>query len=293
MKFNIPSSFAMMALLALGLLACTDPIDIELDEGTPQLNVDAFLTDKPEDQRVRLVRTTNYFDNESLNAIENAVVTLRNDQDREWSFNYDKDGYYVLPYDETEPLIVPFGQYRLTIEYDGATFTADAAAMPTTTVDSITFEEQIPNGPGTLDGFIGEWWGRDIPGMPNFYWIQTYVNDTVISDPNFINVAWDAAQGEGADGLTFIPPIRTGINTFPDIFQKGDKVRVEVHGISFETYQFIFQAQSQITNGGLFATPPFNVVTNIVNANGSDKAEDKAVGWFSVATVSSGEAVAE
>jgi len=121
--------------------------------------------------------------------------------------------------------------------------------------------------------------------FPNFYWIKTYINDQLISDPNFINLSVDAAQGAGSDGLAFIPPIRTGITTFPNIFQKGERVRVEIHGISFETYNFIVQAQSQITNGGLFATPPYNVVTNIVNEDGSTNVENQAVGWFSVATV--------
>lgn len=293
MKFNISSSLAFIALFAIVLAACTDPIDIDLDEGTPQLNVDAFLNDKPEEQKVRLLMTTNYFDNESINAISDATVTLTSELQEEWTFTYDKDGYYVLPHTPGDTLIRPFVNYTLWIKHDGATFTAGALSMPTTIVDSITFEEQVPSGPGSLDGFIGEFWARDIAGMPNFYWIQTYKNDTFISDPNFINVAFDAAQGEGADGLTFIPPIRTGINTFPNIFEKDDNVRVEIHGISFETYQFIFQAQSQITNGGLFATPPYNVVTNIENVNGSDEAKDKAVGWFSVATVSSREAVAQ
>jgi len=291
MKLHIKPVYSFLALAVFAITACTDPIDIELDEGTSQINVDAFITDKPETQKVRVVKTTNYFDNESLNAITNANVVLTNNFGQSWRFNYSTDGYYTLPY--TDTIIKPFVEYTLEVKHDDNTFRAVSTAMPTTPVDSITFEEQIPNGAGSLDGFIGEFWAKDVPGMPNFYWIKAYQNDVFLSDPNFINLAFDAAQGEGADGLTFIPPIRTGITTFPDIYKKGDKVRVEIHAISFETYNFIFQAQSQITNGGLFATPPFNVITNIENVSGSDAVEDQAVGWFSVATVSSLEATAE
>ncbi|MBI1184744.1 DUF4249 family protein [bacterium] len=288
------SNKTICALSAIFLLltACTDPIDVKLDEGVSQLNVDAFINDKAEAQKVRLVMTTNYFDNNTILPVEDAVVTLLNDSTaQEWSFSYDKEGYYTLP--QTDNMVLPFNSYTLKISHNGQHYSAHTMAMPTTPVDSITFELQVPNGPGTLDGYIGEFWGKDIPGMPNFYWIKTYVNDTFISDPNFLNVSYDAAQGQGSDGLTFIPPIRRGITTFPNIFQKGDKVRVEILGITYETYNFLLEAQSQITNGGLFATPPYNVVTNITNDSGTDKVADQAVGWFSVATISSLEAVAE
>ena len=137
MKFNISSPLVFIALLAIALVACTDPIDIELDEGTPQLNVDAFLNDKPEEQKVRLVMTTNYFDNESVNSISDATVTLTSDLQEEWTFSYDKDGYYVLPYTPGDTLIRPFVNYTLWIKHNGATFTASALSMPTTVVDSI------------------------------------------------------------------------------------------------------------------------------------------------------------
>lgn len=291
MKFIIKSPLFLTLLLSVIYTSCTDPIDIELDEGTAQLNVDAFITDKPEDQKVRVVMTTNYFDNLSVNPITDAEVKMQSSLGQEWTFSYTQDGYYVLPY--TDTIVRPMVGYTLLVNHSGQEFIANTTAFPTAQVDSIIFIEQIPTGPGSLDGFIGEFWGRDVPNFPNAYWIKTYINDTLISDPNFINLSLDAGQGQITDGSPFIPPIRTGITTFPNIFQRGERVKVEIHGISFETYQFITQAQSQITNGGLFATPPYNVVTNIENTSGSEAVEDQAVGWFSVATVKSLEEVAE
>lgn len=281
----------LFALVLFAFTACTDPIDIELDEGTSQVNIDAFITSLPEDQKVRVVMTTNYFDNLKVDPITNAEVVLTNNLNQSWTFSYEGEGYYVLPYSDT--IVRPFIEYSISIKVGENEFISNTTAFPTTKVDSIIFEEQIPTGPGSLDGFIGEFWGRDLPGLPNAYWIKTYINDTLISDPNFINLSLDAGQGPISDGFAFIPPIRTGITTFPNIFQKDERVKVEIHGISLETYEFITQAQTQITNGGLFATPPFNVITNFRNISGSEKVADQPVGWFSVATVSSLEAVAD
>ncbi len=52
-----------------------------------------------------------------------------------------------------------------------------------------------------------------------------------------------------------------------------------------ETYFFIQEMQVQMVNGGLFATPPSNVKTNIRNTN--PNATTKAVGWFNIGAVSS------
>ncbi|MFY0674138.1 MAG: DUF4249 domain-containing protein [Bacteroidia bacterium] len=287
----IKSHIFSLVVAVFALAACTDPIDIELDEGTPQVNIDAFITSLPEDQKVRVLTTTNYFDNLKVDPITNAEVVLTNNLNQQWTFSYTENGYYVLPYSDT--IVRPFAQYSISVKVGNQEFVSSTTAFPTTKVDSIVFDEQIPTGPGSLDGFIGEFWGRDIAGITNAYWIKTYIDDTLISDPGFINLSLDAGQGPISDGSPFIPPVRTGITTFPNIFQKEERVKVEIHGISLETYEFITQAQTQITNGGLFATPPFNVITNFSNASGSENVADQPVGWFSVATVSSLEAVAE
>jgi hypothetical protein len=49
-----------------------------------------------------------------------------------------------------------------------------------------------------------------------------------------------------------------------------------------ETNNFLIQAVAQIQNGGLFATTPENVRTNIITPS---DAKTKAVGWFNMATV--------
>jgi hypothetical protein len=86
---------------------------------------------------------------------------------------------------------------------------------------------------------------------------------------------------EGIDSTGFTPPI-----TFLGFkqYQKGWSCKVEIHSISKETYFFFLQAAAQINNGGLFATTPENVKTNIVTPS---DAKTKGIGWFNMATVAS------
>lgn len=267
--------------------ACTDPIDVELDPGTPQINIDAFIEDQDVVQRVRVLNTTDYFDNESLSEVTNAEVTLADNTGNSYDFTYTEDGYYVSAQNGSE-MIKEGLEYTLKVTVGDKSFLATSYTVAPPPIDSLTFEEISGDGPGALNGFIGAFWATDVAGQSNFYWIKAFRNDTFLSDPNFLNIAQDAIQeGDAGDGLQFIPPIAQGITTFPDIYQLDDEVRVELHSITPGTYAFLSEARTQITNGGLFAEPPYNVRTNIVNTSGSEALEDQPVGWFSTSMVSS------
>ncbi len=97
-----------------------------------------------------------------------------------------------------------------------------------------------------------------------------------------MNLAYDAAFGPGSDNVAFIPPIVFFLS--PERFNLGEKIRIECWSIGLPAYYFLTLAQIQMTNEGLFATPPTNVPTNITNVNKDSKV--KAVGWFGAASVS-------
>ncbi len=111
------------------------------------------------------------------------------------------------------------------------------------------------------------------------------VESTPAFGPADINVAIDGTNGPvtnaGVDSTSFTPPITLlGFKQY----QSGVSCGVEIHSISRETYYFFVQAGAQINNGGLFATTPENVKTNIRTPA---DAKTKTVGWFNMATVAS------
>jgi hypothetical protein len=123
---------------------------------------------------------------------------------------------------------------------------------------------------------------KDLPGQVNGYWFKTFKNGKFYNKPGEINLSYDAAFGPGSDGVTFIPPIV--LNLSPERFQIGDSVVVECHSVGISTWFFLNQAQSQMQNGGLFATPVVNVPSNIENVN--KNSDVKATGWFCAASIS-------
>jgi hypothetical protein len=154
-------------------------------------------------------------------------------------------------------------------------------------VDSITFSKLDDMGPRSDEDFYqAEFWAEDIAGTGDTYWIRTYKNGSLLNKASEINIAYDAAQSAGSefDGVTFITPIRKGINASDEdedgepvsSLNRGDSVYVEIHSITLASFNYLNEVIDQTDrNGGLselFASTPLtNVSTNIVNlnANGS------------------------
>jgi hypothetical protein len=101
-----------------------------------------------------------------------------------------------------------------------------------------------------------------------------------------MNLAFDMAGSPNSqDGGLFIWPIRYGaLNDFRSPYSVGDKVRVEIHSITPETYYWLQLIRNENQNGGLFATPPSSIGTNIFNFNPSKRTN--VAGFFCMSAVS-------
>ncbi len=278
-------TLAFIGLLSgsIGLSSCEDVIEVDLDEGTAQLAVDAFVTDADTTQLIRLTVTDPYFDNSGADGALNAMVNVTDDLGNIYSFtDAQNDGNYRWNAAGADTGMVSLGRtYTLTIAYDGEIFESMAMANPVPTIDSITYEFREAEL-GLPEGYYAAFYATDFAGREDYYWIKPYRNDTLFSDPSQMSLCKDAAySGNGADGFMFIIPVRESITPFGEVYRLGDNIRVEMWSISAETFGWLREAQTQMVNGGLFATPPSNVRTNISNVNSSS--EVTAVGMFNVA----------
>jgi len=304
MKNLVSNKFSWLAFFSILFLAtaCEDVIQVDLEDGDNQLVVDAWVNDKNEPQVIKLRRTSPYFDNSFSPAETGATVTITESNGDVYNFvDTDNTGDYTwTPSGQT------FGTVGNSFVLDialanGKNFQSFSMKNRTTPVDSIAaeFREQSLGQP---EGFYCEFFARDPIGPGDTYWIKTFKNGEFLNKPSEINIAFDASFTPGAmvDGVTFITPIRSFINRIPDSgdeavdnndippYAEGDSIRVEIHSLNFEAFEFIEQAQTQLTLGdaGIFAEPPANVPTNIVALNGTE-AEDVPVGFFNVSAVSS------
>jgi Domain of unknown function (DUF4249) len=277
-------------ILCLSLFSCEDVVQIKLDKGSKLVVIDAFVTDQKKDQVIRVLNNNDYFATNSAEPITNAQVVLKDlTASKQFTFNYVSNGNYVYTYTTTETLAVTNHQYQLNVVYNGNTYSSLATLKRTATIlevqDSLV-EARSPNDNGgkpyytcfmlTLD---------EADNKPDYYWVKTFRNDTLFDTAQDINVCVDGTGGEVYDATTpfifFTPPAAfLGFKRYV----VNDSCKVEVHSVSKDCYNFLIQAQAQISNGGLFATTPENVRTNITSPANSTK----AVGWFNMASVALG-----
>lgn len=295
MQYNrIKLILAVFTLFVLS--ACEEVIFPTLEKVDPIYVVDAFITNKPEPQRVILTRTQPYFENVLPPGVSGALVTITDSEGKVYSFTETtKVGVY-----EWIPVGAEvFGEvglaYTLAIRVNGENLEAFSDMTPAPLVDSITFNKQSGNQ-FTDDTYFAEFWATDFAEVGDAYWIKTYKNGKLLNLPSDINLAYDAAFSRGSDfsGVTFISPIRTSINPSDEDaagiplspYVVGDSLYVEINSLSEQTFDFLTEVALQTDRPGgfseLFATPLANVPTNIKNLNPQGT---NAVGFFNVAAV--------
>lgn len=281
----------ILSLLAVGMIlftltGCEDPIDIKLDTGPSQLAVDGWLTRQAGPQTIRLTRTTGYFDAALPPAATGATVTVTDDKGKVYSFvDRKNEGNYAWVPAKGDTFGRVGGTYQLTIRYEGEEYRATSEMRRVPAVDSITFSKQKINPLEDKEGYLGEFFATDPSNGTDYYWIRTYTNNKLLDDASDILVSYDGSfnASGNTDGLLFILPVRLSINV-DTLFRMNDTVRVDVLSITPDAFYFFQQLSTQINNGGLFATPPANVPTNVLNVNSKGP---KAVGYFGVSAVGS------
>ena len=280
-------------LLLLVCFGCTDVIELETDFTTPELVVDAWLTDQPQPQTIRLTSSQDFYDNSLPAGITDAEIAVcRNGSLTDcYVFIHQDSGRYLWTPEAGQTLGAVGDEFTLGIRQGGTDYVSQTTMKRTIPIDSIAVrleEEQL----GLEEGLYAQLYARDAVGLGDAYLIRTTINDTFLNRPQELNVAYDATfdAGSGTDGITFIPPIRFGINKIDDEgafvpLQPGDRIEVEIWSLSQEAFFFLSVARDQLSNGdnGIFQIPVANSPGNVLNTTTGEV----ELGIFNVSAVSS------
>jgi hypothetical protein len=271
-------------LSTVALFSCETVIDAKLDTGPTQLSVEATLTDQPGLQTIHLTQTAAYFDSSTPPAATGATVQVADKAGRLFAFtDPDNDGYYVWQPKAGDTLGRVGQTYSLTIAYQGDTYVSSSKMNRVPAIDSLIFRKEKLNPLSNEEGYQAEFYARDLAGATDYYRIKYYRNDVLQAKARDIITSQDGSFRGSADtdGLVFIRPIRQSAN--PDsLFALNDRVRIDLMSLTPEAFDFWQSLRTQITNGGLFATPPANVPTNIRNTNPNGRS---AAGFFITSAV--------
>jgi hypothetical protein len=279
----------LVFFIAISFMACEDVIDLEVKDGVEQLVVDGWFTNKNEDQVVKLTLSQPYFDNSPPKpALGATVILFEADSTAHPLLDLAGNGEYILR-KEDAGFLRENGQYALYIRYEGEEYAALSALRRVPAIDSVSYEYfdfPFAGADSTeTSGYFAQFYANDPEGEGDTYWIRTTKNNELLNRPSQISIAYDAgfSPGSRSDGLLFIQPVRQSIND--GFYQHGDSLKVEVWSITPDAFFFLLQVRNESANGGIFATPPSNIPTNIQNLNpGSTK---KALGFFGISQVSS------
>ncbi|GAA4443968.1 hypothetical protein GCM10023091_33450 [Ravibacter arvi] len=285
LKVNWLKSGLVLAIVPF-LWGCEDVIDLETQTGPPLLVVDGWIYNQPGPQEIRLSKTGAYFDNAPATPALNARVWVQDNRGAIYEFkDVSSNGRYV--WEVADSTMGAIGrQYTLHIEHEGEKYTAQNEIKRVPRVDSLIFtHESWPTKPekGPKDGFIAEFYARDLEGAGDTYWIKPLRDGKPYkSNPVNISIAYDAAGSKesATDGLIFILPIRQSL-TIGELFNDKDSVGVELLSINESAFRFLEQVRTEASNGGLFAVPFANIPGNIKSESGT-----KALGFFGASAVS-------
>ncbi len=280
--------FILVAMIGLGFAACEDVIDVDLDEGTPQITVDALISDSDETPHVKLTLSGQYFDAASVRPITDATLSLTDSEGNMYGFDEpDSEGRYYLTNGISN--VTAGNTFTLQVDYNNEQYIAESTVRDIPLIDSISWaREKVPFG--DVDSIWAvQFWATDLEGLGDAYWVRPMREGVVNNDPGKIVIGYDGSTGRGSkiDGIPFILPIRAAITpggfagppSDEELAEVGDEIGVQLYSISLEFAEFLTIMSEQLNNGGLFAETPANLPTNVIN---QDENGRNGLGWFYV-----------
>ncbi len=245
-KITIP---ALILALLFALTSCEEVIDIDLNSVDPVLVAEGYM-ELNSFCTLKLTYTTDYFQQESAELAEDAVVTLSDESGASEILSYMGMGIYSgQTIRGTE-----FSAYTLTIETEEQINTGVSTLMPVPVFDSVRIEDfpfgSSPPGedfPGLLTiSFVND------PEREEHYMLRLSMNGESMDDSFALASDEYSSSSETVEYTTVI---------FPSV--DGDTLSMEVYAIDKDTYRYYSQINEAIGGGMAMSSTPYNPTSNL------------------------------
>ncbi|OFY41543.1 MAG: hypothetical protein A2X18_06890 [Bacteroidetes bacterium GWF2_40_14] len=197
---------------------------------------------------IRLSYSSDYFDGNKPEYIDNAIVTLSDNNGGSEQFKYKGNGMYLGNLLKGKP----DKKYSLKITIGNKTYTAESTLFPPAPIISVNFEEQLFQQPGDLTksySVILKF--MDNPFIENHYMIQIQLNDTL--ENNSYILLKDSYYI--VNGTIEYKPLRHR-------FAQGDSLIIGLYSIDKETYKYYNQLNDLKVSGMGASSTPYNPLSN-------------------------------
>jgi hypothetical protein len=259
----------LIPLIIFLFASCQKVIDLNVFDSTPQLVVEASVSDEPGPYIVKLTKTINLSDLTTIPPVKGAEVEIADSTGTHETLTEASNGYYITKYTEGKP----GHKYILTVNTEGKTYRA-VSEMPVPVEDfavGITRESDGASGPA------------DNSGVQGYYYRISYEIKDPAEYTNYYRLVVIHKNVEISSRRVFDDQFHNGkliVNDFilRDTVQytAGDTVEIDLQNIDRNIYNFFRTLREGAGSLGILSASPSNPLSNITN-NG--------LGYFSAYSV--------
>ncbi len=236
-------------IFLISFYACENVIDIDLNSSNPALVADAFI-EPNKAASLSLNYTADYFGTDEPKYEGNAEVVITSSNGNSEALQHRGNGIYT-----GNLLKGQVGQnYELSIKLGDEEYLGSTELLTPTSILELDFVEA--SGPGSTrgdDAYNLIILFTNNVDEENYYLLKYFMNDEIV-EHQFTALP---AEFIGNTEVVQYDPL------FP-VYEKGDKVRVEIFSIDEGTYTYYSQLQ-EITRGRGGSSTPYNPQSNMGN----------------------------
>ncbi len=266
-----PRFFILLIANMLIATACTERIDVDLEDTYTRLVVDGQLTnDGNNTHQIILTESTSYFYNQPPPPVSGADVQIIDDAGNSIFLSEESPGVYDLPEGFKAEIGMTYTlDMQLAKEVGGQDHYIASSGTPNIN-DTVYIDLKHEPDWGEKGYYIVQCYYWDGPEA-NFYMFNIYKNDTLLTDSLFKKQIVDDRFYNGG----FTNGIGVGYldqSNSREVLRPGDVITFQACSVTEGYANYIWQVQEEISfSTPMFSGPPANVYGNL---------SDGAIGYF-------------
>jgi hypothetical protein len=269
-------SKSLLLASSIPFAACTERMDINVDDAPAQLAIYGSITTDTAQHSVTVRQTSNYFSNSQPVGINGATVTI-SDGESTFTLSEGQKGEYLT---DAGVFGVEGKTYTLKVSIAAGEFSGEyeaSSCLPhSVRVDSVKLQPSV-----MADYIVDALLYGMLPESEDSYMnIRTYKNDGIPLNANLSNFniikseSVDRKEINGAVCMNFYAgtALTSGEVSGENVasIEHGDLVTVQVCSITKEYADYVLNAQKELQGSmPIFSGPPANVQTNISTLSGN------------------------
>jgi len=269
-KLTILLFSAFVAILS----SCTKVVDLKLNEPQSNIAVEGMISNQPGGSFVKLAYTKGYLSADARMVVNDAQVSVRDDEGNLTLFTTsDDEGLYLPPADFVGKV---GATYTLDVQYDGGSVSAQSLMRDTVSGTNVNVVKAEVSHPYLDAGYYLFATIKKYQATDGYYKADVFINGvkkmTTASDiVVFDDILFEQNEELVVDLAFWEESLEDEQKPKP-----GDVITLQLTSLNKETYDYLNALSETPMQGGLFGNTPANVPSNI----------EGGLGWFQASAFS-------